>query len=64
MATMLDTETREYLLERYEEMRFTTKEAEQLVDAEDHEGKRIDWRNVKDAVDKGCGHKTAVRIFT
>jgi hypothetical protein len=60
MAAILDTETREYLVERYEEMRFTSKEAEQLVDAE----VRPDWREVQKAIEGGCGHKTAIRIFT
>jgi hypothetical protein len=64
MATALDEETREYLMERYDELGFTTKEASQLVDSEDHEGKRLDWRKVKKMIDGGCGHKLAIRILT
>jgi hypothetical protein len=64
MPTMIDDTTREYLIERYEEMRFTSKEAKELADAEGDDGKRLDWRVVKSAIDNGCGHKTAIRIFT
>jgi hypothetical protein len=64
MATALDEETRQYLLERYDELGFTVKEANSLVDAEDHTGKHVDWREVKKMVDDGCGHKLAVRILT
>lgn len=64
MPTMIDDTTREYLIERYEEMRFTSKEAKELADAEGDDGKRLDWRVVKNAIDNGCGHKTAIRIFT
>jgi hypothetical protein len=59
-----EAELRAYRVERYDEMRFTPKEAEALADAKDHVGFPVDWHKVKKAVEGGCGHKLALRIFT
>jgi hypothetical protein len=59
-----EQELRAYRVSRYDEMRFTGKEAQALADATDHTGFPVDWHKVKKAVDGGCGHKLAIRIFT
>lgn len=59
-----DAELRAYRIERYEELRFTPKEAAQLADAKDHLGYALDWHRVKTVIDQGCGHKMAVAIFS
>jgi hypothetical protein len=57
------TEQYAYRVERFEELGFTTKEAKQLADAKD--GILPVWPGrVKKMLDAGCGHRTAVRIFT
>lgn len=54
---------REYRIERFEELRFTRKEAERLADSKEASGFDLNHRTVKRALDKGCSHKTAMKIF-
>jgi hypothetical protein len=65
MATSSTTEQklRDYRLERYEEMRFTHREATVLANSLGDDGFALDYRKVKKALNAGCGHRTAVRIF-
>jgi hypothetical protein len=55
---------REYRTERFEEMGFTSKEAERLADMTDSKGIPVDWHGVKKALDAGCGHVKALWIFS
>lgn len=54
----------EYRIERYLEMRFTEKEAKALADAKGDDGFGLDYRKVRKAIEGGCTHKQAVKIFT
>lgn len=65
MAGVTETQTaRDYRKERYEEMKFTSREAELLADAKGGDGFPLYWGIVKTAVENGCGHKMAIKIFT
>lgn len=55
---------RSFRIEQYEEMRFTSKEAESLADAKGDKGFPLDYKKVRKALADGCSHKMAVRIFT
>lgn len=54
----------EYRIERYLEMNFTEKEAGRLAEALGDDGFALDYRRVRKAIENGCSHKQAVRIFT
>jgi hypothetical protein len=55
---------REFRVEHYRDMRFSSKEAELLADAKGDDGFPLNYRKVKAALEKGCTHKLAVKIFT
>ena len=54
---------RDFRVERFEEIGFTHKEASELADSKDDLGFDLGHRKVKRALDKGCSHKMAMRIF-
>jgi hypothetical protein len=56
-------ELRAFRIERYEDLRFTLREAETLADAKGDDGTALDWHRVKKMIDQGCSHRLAVRIF-
>lgn len=49
--------------ERYEEMRFTPKEATRLAKSRQSNGFHLDYRKVKRAIENGLSHKQAVNLF-
>lgn len=55
---------RDYRIERFEELRFTRKEAEVLADSKDSKGFAISWHAVRRALNAGCGHRKAAWIFS
>jgi hypothetical protein len=55
---------REYRIERYRDLRFSQKEAEELADTLDANGFPLDWHRVRRAIENGLGHKRAVWIFS
>jgi hypothetical protein len=58
------TEIYSYRVERFEELGFTLKEAKQLAAAKDSKGVPVWPGYVKQAIDAGTTHVTAVRVFT
>ncbi len=55
---------REFRIEQYLDMRFTSKEAAALADATQNNGFPLDYKRVRKAILDGCTHKMAVQIFT
>lgn len=65
MAASDSTEQKllDFRIEMYLSMRFTHKEAVLLANSKGDDGFPLNYRKVKRALDEGCGHKLAVRIF-
>ena len=65
MAEVQTTEQKllEYRTERYLEMRFTPKESEILAGTRGDDGLHLDYRRVRKALDGGCSHAQAMKIF-
>lgn len=53
-----------YRIEQFEEMGFTTKEAQKLAGARDEVGFPVYPGKVKKMIAAGCGHVLAIEIFT
>lgn len=64
VAQVDNKEVREYRIERFLDLRFSQKEAEELADMTNADGFPVDWHKVRDAVDAGCNHKMALWIFS
>lgn len=54
----------EYRIELFEELKFTNREARQLAEARNDDGTYLRPEKVKEALDGGCKHVQAIRIFT
>lgn len=63
-TTSVVDKVREYRIERFEDLRFTRKEAEELADSKDSKGFAVSWHAVRRALEAGCGHRRAAWIFS
>jgi hypothetical protein len=65
MAEVQTTEQKllEYRAERYLEMKFTPKESDTLASTRGDDGLHLDYRKVRKALDGGCSHAQAMKIF-
>jgi hypothetical protein len=62
-ATQTD-EVVDYRIDLFEELKFTNREARLLAAAKNDDGTFVRPERVQEALDKGCKHVQAVRIFT
>lgn len=63
-VTQTKEDVRDYRIERFLDLRFSQKEAEQLADMVDANGFPVDWHKVKRAIEAKIGHKRAVWVFS